>query len=103
MGQSRGAYIGGCTVIGPKSGWFTGVKPRSRKVAKPPIALTETRAAIIHQVISATLKNEPLPELPKRARNFFAKEVAAVGILAWAPKQPEYAAIYRAKLAKAGR
>jgi hypothetical protein len=43
--RPRGAYIGGHTIIGPGSGWFSKSKPKKSKPIKPPKPLTPEQIA----------------------------------------------------------
>ena len=104
MGQ--GDYHGGSTVIGPRSGWFSGFDAPSEKSSKPkkpsPAALRETyRLQYIHSVVQAELKGKVPPPLHKKARASLQRTVADCGgPTAWARSQPEYKQVREKKVSK---
>ncbi len=85
--MSRGSYIGGHTVVGARSGWFT----FSDAKVHQPATRDQLRVHYLDDIILATLQASPLPKAPKRAREALEKEVAQFGnAIAWAKAQPEY-------------
>lgn len=94
--MGRGSYLGGHTVVGPRSGWFTGVGKRdaptpgnNRKGAKP--SLTVMKVNYLHQVIAAELRGQPVPPIPKRHQSKLEPLISAAGgPLLWARSMPEY-------------
>lgn len=104
MGQSD--YHGGSTIIGPRSGWFSGIDARSEKSSKSkkpsPSALREAyRIQYIHSVIQAELAGKVPPPLHKKARASLQRAVADCGgPTAWARVQPEYKQAHEKKVSK---
>lgn len=118
----RGGYLGGSTVIGPRSGWFSGVdswrgdrkavkkggsRPNRKTVTKEPPAEPKTlnfdslRKAFLHGVLDATLRGQALPNIPKKARPRLEVEVAhAGGAAAWARRQPDFEVYLKRKRKK---
>lgn len=108
-------YLGGHTIVGRDSGWFTGVtsrpvgddkkpwvpkKPKSAPVAKKPVAETkmskaatedQLRLAFLHSILDAHFLKKEVPNAPKRIRASIEPKVQRAGDpLRWARTQPEF-------------
>lgn len=94
--MGRGTYLGGSTIIGPRSGWFTGVgQPpatmRSAKTSSPISKKEAHRIHYLHAVARAEVAEKTPPPLSKKAKATLQTLVtAAGGPSAWAKAQPEY-------------
>lgn len=94
--MGRGDYLGGSTVIGPRSGWFSGVGRASSKTVPSKSGTishlrAEHRLHYLHAVIQAEITGKTPPAIPKKAKaNLQALVDAKGGPLAWARSQAEY-------------
>ncbi|RWX18277.1 hypothetical protein EHI42_08665 [Rhizobium hidalgonense] len=104
--MGRGDYFGGSTIIGPRSGWFSGVGRASSKTVPSKSGTTsnlgaEHRLHYLHAVIQAELTAKTPPAIPKKAKaNLQALVDAKGGPLAWARSQVEYHQFRDKKLRK---
>ena len=94
--MGRGTYLGGSTIIGPRSGWFSGIGQTSAvklttKTSSPNNKINAHRIHYLHAVARAEVAGETPPHLSKKAKNALQTIVtAAGGPAAWARAQPEY-------------
>lgn len=119
-------YLGGHTVVGADSGWFTGVnhkpvgddakpwvpkKPKPAPVAKASpttaqsaiVGLDSLRLSYIHIVLDACFQKRPIPNPPKKIRTTIDAQInRAGGPLRWARAQPEFLKIIVKKRKKYG-
>lgn len=123
--MGKGGYLGGSTVVGPLSGWFTGVGvprsgakpsvtkssptkppvPKPKKAAKgpKPADLDALRVAYLHTILDAQFRQQPLPNAPRKARAYLESQVQkAGGALKWARSQPEFEKFVEKKRKKYG-
>lgn len=104
--MGRGDYLGGSTVIGPRSGWFSGVGRASSKTVPSKSGSTSHLRAehglhYLHAVIQAEITGKTPPAVPKKAKaNLQALVDAKGGPLAWARSQAEYHQFRDKKLRK---
>ncbi|MBX5131260.1 hypothetical protein HJB80_00930 [Rhizobium lentis] len=104
--MGRGDYLGGSTVIGPRSGWFSGVgRPSSKAVPSKSGSTSHLRAEhrlhYLHAVIQAEITGKTPPAVPKKAKASLQALVDAKGgPLAWARSQAEYPQFHDKKLRK---
>lgn len=104
--MGRGDYLGGSTVIGPRSGWFSGVGRGSAKTVPSKSGTTghlraEHSLHYLHAVIQAEITGKSPPAVPKKAKaNLQALVDAKGGPLAWARSQAEYHQFRDKKLRK---
>ncbi|HCL65136.1 MAG TPA: hypothetical protein DIC56_09905 [Rhizobium sp.] len=120
-------YLGGHTVVGRNSGWFTGVaaplvgddRPPPRVPKRPAVPkldataaatrieaaekLDQLRLAFLHGIIIAAFNETAMPNPPKKAKDAFAQQLkSAGGHLEWARRQPEFAKLVAKRRKKCG-
>jgi len=91
--MGRGSYLGGCTIIGPGSSWFSNSKRKSQKPSKSKKQQTPAQAKLnyLHLVVDAEIRGRTLPKVPKKTKGMLESAVArAGGALDWARKQTQY-------------
>ena len=105
--MGRGSYIGGSTIIRPGSDWFGGhddkvTKPKkSSKRNKRVPTLAEMKLNYLHDVITAELKEKPIPSISKKSQKSLKPLVdSAGGAKKWAESQPQYKALKDSKRKK---
>jgi hypothetical protein len=73
--MGRGTYLGGSTIIGPRSGWFSKTKrPKAKPKAKPPHDVRVRWSRAPEQVLQDTLQK--IAERDKKRQEKQAREAA---------------------------
>ena len=101
--MGRGSYLGGCTIIGPGSSWFSNSKGKVKKSSKlkKPQPLPQVKLNYLHLVIDAEIRGYTPPRVPKNSKAMLESAVvSAGGALDWARKQSQYEALKERKKKK---
>lgn len=93
--MGRGSYLGGSTIIGPRTNWsddgFTPVKKSKKKQQQQIRTLTQIKLDFLNLVIDSELNGALISSIPKKSRKFLEKKVSEKGgIERWAKSQPQY-------------
>lgn len=109
--MGKGSYLGGHTILGRYSDWFSGYSSRtsgsktaentgSRKKIQP-VNASKIERDYIHQVAHAIANSNQIPRIPKKIRKQIEPVVKKLGgIEAWARSRENFDAILKNKKKK---
>ncbi len=103
--MGRGSYLGGSTIIGPRTNWSDDdtIWPNDKIISKKKTkrSLKQIKLDFLNLVISSELDGTIITKIPKKSKAALSKLVHDKGgVQNWAESQPQYEKLKAKKLKK---